>query len=98
MGNKLFVPKPRTDYLKRSFSYDGAVCGITNSTSIGKISQCLLEEVRRLVSFYTLTHGNHVNQCVFFCLFFFSFYISSLFFVNSFIVNLYIFTIVNFFY
>ena len=23
--NKLFVPKPRTDYLKRSFSYDGAV-------------------------------------------------------------------------
>ena len=23
--NKLFVPEPRTDYLKRSFSYDGAV-------------------------------------------------------------------------
>ena len=23
--NKLFVPKPRTDYLKRSFGYSGAV-------------------------------------------------------------------------
>ena len=59
------LPKPRTNYLKRSLSYDGAL-----------LWNCLPEEIRSLTVFlhfkkainddyaylYRLPHGNLVNQ------------------------------------
>ncbi|CAB3999982.1 RNA-directed DNA polymerase from transposon X-element, partial [Paramuricea clavata] len=54
--NKLAVPKPRTNYLKNSFSYSGAV--LWNSLPIG------LRQANNLINFRSGLHGPHEKQFV----------------------------------
>ena len=54
--NKVTLPKARTEYLKRGFSYSGAA--LWNS---------LLQDLREcncLLFFFRLPHGNHVNHLI----------------------------------
>ena len=64
MENKLFVPKPRTEYLKRSFGYSGAV--LWNSLPPELRSAQTLPIFKRglegWLSSVDSQHGNHVNQ------------------------------------
>ena len=64
MENKLFVPKPRTEYLKRSFGYCGAV--LCNSLPPELRSAQTLPIFKRglegWLSSVDSPHGNHVNQ------------------------------------
>ena len=64
MENKLFVPKPRTEYLKRSFGYSGAV--LWNSLPPELRSAQALPIFKRglegWLSSVDSQHGNHANQ------------------------------------
>ena len=62
--NKLFVPKPRTDYLKRSFGYSGAVLWNSLPSELRSI-QTLTTFKRGLEGWLSCVDsppGNHVNQ------------------------------------
>ena len=64
MENKLFVPKPRTEYLKRSFGYSGVM--LWNSLPPELRSAQTLPIFKRglegWLSSVDSQHGNHVNQ------------------------------------
>ena len=62
--NKLFVPKPRKEYLKRSFGYSGAVLRNILPPEL-RSTQTLAIFKRGLegwLSSVDSPHGNHVNQ------------------------------------
>ena len=68
LENKLLLPKPRTNYLKSSISYSGAV--LWNSLPVEVRSAESLQIFKRKINeisiwyvFCNLTHGNHGNQC-----------------------------------
>ena len=60
--NKLTLPKVRTEYLKRGFSYSGAA--LWNSLP-QELRECKEKEDESLLFFFKLPHGNHVNQFTF---------------------------------
>jgi len=61
--NKLALPKPRTDFLKRSFCYSGAHLWKSLPSNVRAIRSFtnFRNEIDRLLT----SHGKHVNQFYF---------------------------------
>ena len=61
-SQKLYLPKPRTDYLKRSFSYSGA--SLWNDLRTAISLRNFKRRIDKWLSGIGLPHGKYVNQLI----------------------------------